>query len=147
MQNTGFQGGATSKIITVRAFTASTGLPYTTLAFNTAGLTAKYTRHGATPQTITLVTATAGTWTSSGFIARNATGGEYELHVPNAALAAGADYVTFCLYGVTDCVITEAIVDILGFDPRSTSTTQVDLRYINGTAVNGDGSTGNPWGP
>lgn len=35
-------------------------------AYNTSGISATYTRLGSTPTTLTLVTATAGTYTSSG---------------------------------------------------------------------------------
>lgn len=119
MFSTSFAGGSTSKIIVLKAWVPSTGLEKADLAYNTSGLTAKYTRVGSTPTTITLATATQGTYTSGGFVVVNAAAGTYELGVPNAALNAGVDYVTIDLYGVTDCVISSYHIDITGSDPRA----------------------------
>jgi len=98
------KAGITSYMLPVRAFKASDGAPFTGLVYNTASLVAMYRREGQSSWTsITLVTATAGTFTSGGFCA--ASGGPtnaYELHVPNAAVASGAKFVEIELYGATD---------------------------------------------
>lgn len=133
MPNTTYQAGATSKIIGIRAFVASTGLPYTAGVFNTATIAATYTRDGATVQTITLVTASAGTYTSSGFV--HAGKGEYELGVPTAALASGADGVRFKIDGITDVVFEEVRVELTGTDPRSAAVPDVNVSTINGQAA------------
>ena len=117
MANTAFAAGSTSKIVTVKAIVISTGLPYTAGAFNTATISATYTRLGSTPTTITLVTATAGTYTSSGFVHRGK--GVYEIGAPTAALAAGADAVDFAVDGIADVLFTETRVELPVSDPRT----------------------------
>ena len=144
MTNTVYAGGATSKSVEVRAFVASTGLPKTDLVYNTSGLTASYQRGPTgTVTSITLATQTStGAYSSGGFVHKNA--GVYRLDVPDAALAAGVDYVTFTLAGVSDCVITAARVDISGADPRS-ATVDANVTKINNTTVVGAGTSGDKW--
>ena len=147
MTNTAYAGGATSKSVQMRAFVASTGLPKTDLVYNTSGLTGSYQRGPVGSFTsIPLATlANAQTsYSSGGFV--HIGGGLYRLDVPDAALAAGVDYVNFVLSGVSDCVITTARVDIVGADPR-TALVDVNVKQINSTVVNGAGTTGSPWGP
>lgn len=133
MTNTTYAAGATSVILTFRAFVAATGLPKTDLAFNTASLNAEYTRitsGSATSTTITPVTATAGTWTSSGLVARNAANGEYELHAPNNALLTGADRVDFSVWdgaGTPTYVCTMMSVELTGSNPRTADLTASDI--------------------
>lgn len=98
---------STSKIlrifITDSSKTDGSGL--TGLVHNTASLTAYYIREGAASTTaITLVTATVGTFTSSGFKEVDATNmpGVYELHPPNACIASGADSVLIFLKGASN---------------------------------------------
>ena len=64
---------------------------------------------------ITLVTATKGTWTSSGFIAIDGTNspGNYELHIPDAALATGVDGVWVTLKGAANMVAVEIYIDLV----------------------------------
>lgn len=135
MTNTAYAGGVTSKSVQVRAFVASTGLPKTDLVYNTSGLTASYQRGPVGAFTsITLATlANAQTaYSSGGFV--HIGGGLYRLDVPDAALAAGVDYVSIVLSGVSDCVITGARVDILGADPRA-ATADANVTQFNGTAI------------
>lgn len=119
MADTAFAAGSTSKIVTVEAITISTGLPYTAGAFNTSGLSITYTRLGGTPQTITPVTATAGTYTSSGFVHRGK--GVYEIGAPTDALATGADAVDFAVDGITDVLFRGARVELTSNNPRTVS--------------------------
>ena len=94
--------------ISVIDVTSPSGAGLAGILFNTAGLVAEYRRQGQSSTTaITLQTATLGTWTSGGFIA-DGTRGDYELGIPDAALAAGARWVVVRLYGVTsmlDCKV------------------------------------------
>lgn len=86
--------GATSQSITVYAYDATTGLPYTTAAYNDAGIALWYRRGGVGAKTtITPATLSALTdaYSSGGFkaVAENA----YRLDLPDAAIAAGVDRV------------------------------------------------------
>jgi hypothetical protein len=126
--NTTHVVGATSKIVTLRAYTISTGAPYTGGAFNTATIAATYTKDGATATTITLVTATAGTWTSSGFVHRAK--GVYELGAPNAAFSTTVDGVEFAIDGIADVVFIPVRVDLTGVDGRSATAPDVNVTTI-----------------
>ncbi len=77
------------------------------LAYNSAGLSAAYWREdegNADATTITLATATRGTFTSGGFKEKDSTKmpGAYEVGIPDAALAAGADWVIVMYKGATN---------------------------------------------
>lgn len=134
---TAYVGGATDKSVTLQGFTASTGLPYTAGAYNTAGITAKYRRHGANAEaTITLATQTAnGAHSDGGFV--HVSGGTYRLDLPDAAIAASSDFVDIWVYGITDVVFTGAHVDILGADPRS-ATVSADMVSVSGDSAAAD---------
>lgn len=129
--DTSYIAGATSKIVRVKAITISTGLPYTAGAYNTATIAATYTRDGAAATTITLVTATAGTYTSSGFV--HAGKGVYEIGAPTAALASGADGVIFSVDGIADVLFSNTRVELLGVDPRSATPPDVNVTKVAGT--------------
>lgn len=99
--------GTTSKLVHVFIGNSSvtTGAGLTGLVFNTASLAAYYLREGANNEVaIPLVTATLGSWTSGGFIEVDATNmpGLYELSIPDAALATGANSVTIMLKGAAN---------------------------------------------
>jgi len=100
--------GTTSHIeqIVLDDSSSATGAGLTGILFNTASLAAKYKRAGSsTWTTITLATATAGTWTSGGFIeSSSGAGGEYEFHVPDAVIASGVANAVVVLYGATNMV-------------------------------------------
>lgn len=97
--------------------TVTTGAGKTGLAFNTASLAAYYIREGsATATAITLATMTVGTWASGGFKEIDATNmpGLYELGVPDAALASGANSVVIQLKGATGMAPVLIEVDLAG---------------------------------
>jgi hypothetical protein len=101
------KAGTTSKTVKVFILDSSetTGVGLTGLAHDTASLTAYYIREGANNEVaISLVTATLGTWTSGGFIVVDGTNmpGFYELGLPDAAIAAGAESVAVMLKGAAD---------------------------------------------
>lgn len=137
MTNTAYLGGATDKSVTLTGFTASTGVPYTAGAYNTAGITAKYRRAGANAEaTITLATQTVnGAHSDGGFV--HISGGRYRLDLPDAAIAAGSDYVDIWVYGITDTFFTTARIDILAGDPRS-ATVDANVTQISGDSTAAD---------
>lgn len=101
------KAGATSEIwqVFIRDSSSTTGAGLTGLAFNTAGLTAYYNRDtDSAPTAITLVTMTAGTFTSGGFkeISSSNMPGWYQFCPPNAALASGAKSVGIHLKGAAN---------------------------------------------
>jgi hypothetical protein len=126
MTNTAYASGSTGVTVEIRGFTASTGLPYTAGAFNTAGITAQYIRTRSAAVSITLATQTAaGAWASGGFV--HVAGGVYRLDVPNAAFASGADDVVIVVSGITDVTFTAATVDLTGSDPRTAAPTTTEI--------------------
>lgn len=87
--------------------------------------TAAYCRQGATAQPITLVTQTMGSaWASGGFIEVSAAlmPGLYRLDLPDAAVAAGADFVSLAVVTATGYCYLERV-------PLSTQTVQSGDNY------------------
>lgn len=116
------QGGSTSVMVPifVQDTSSTTGAGLGSLVFNTSGLAAKYRREGDSSWTsISLVTATAGTFTSGGFVSDGGpvTGG-YEVGVPNAALAAGVRWAQVAYYGATNMlpVLLEFELDTINYE-------------------------------
>jgi len=130
--------GSTS--ITIPIFvqdTSSTiGAGLGSLVFNTANLAAKYRREGESSwTTITLATATVGTFTSGGFIADGGpvTGG-YEFGCPNAVLASGAKWAEIQIYGATNMlpVLIELELDAFNYQ---TAVQPVDVTKVNSSTT------------
>jgi hypothetical protein len=99
--------GTTSKMIDffVQDSSSTTGAGLTGLTSGSSGLTAYYYREGANASvSISLTSATLGTFTSAGFIVVDGTNmpGVYQLGIPNAALAIGAASVVVMLKGATN---------------------------------------------
>src|SRR3972149_6248186 len=99
--------GAPSKIleIFVQASSSTTGAGLTGLTNASGGLTCYYHRNSAgAAVAVTLVTMTVGTFTSSGFKEIDAANmpGWYQLCLPDAAYATGADSVSAHLKGATN---------------------------------------------
>lgn len=95
----------------------STGAGLTGLVYNSAGLKAYYLREGAASATaITLATMTVGTWATGGFKEVDATNmpGVYELGIPDAALASGANSVVIMLQGATNMAPVTLEIDLAG---------------------------------
>lgn len=115
------KAGSTSQVLPlfIQDTSSTTGAGLGSLVYNTASLAAKYRRQGDSAwTTITLVTATAGTWTSGGFVADggSVTGG-YEIGLPNAMLAAGATWAQLQIYGATNmlAVVVEFELDAIDY--------------------------------
>jgi hypothetical protein len=116
------KAGSTSVIIqiAVKDCTSTTGALLPGLAFNTSGLAIYYSRTGAPGDVVglNLVTATKGTWTSQGFIAvdENHTPGLYELHLPNAAVAAGSTSVIIHASGAANMLPLVILIELTAID-------------------------------
>lgn len=84
--------GATDYSCTLRIVDSSDGTPETGVAFNTSGIDLWYRRPGGAHTSITEATQTeGGAHTDGGFV--HISDGEYRLDLPDAAVAAGVDYV------------------------------------------------------
>lgn len=100
------KAGSTSHMEPIRVYDSSstTGAYLGSIVYNTSGLTGKYRREGSSAWTpMTLANATAGTFTSEGWaVPTSGPTGSYEVHIPNAAIAAGAKWVEIEYWGVTN---------------------------------------------
>lgn len=100
------KAGSTSQSIPifVQDTTSTTGGGLGSLVYNTASLAAKYRRQGESSwTTISLATMTLGTWTSGGFVTDGGpVTGTYELGIPDAVLAAGAEWAEVVVYGAAN---------------------------------------------
>jgi len=103
MAKLGIAPGTTNLVVTVKATLLATGADLTGVLFS--DITAYYCIQGSAPIAITLAAGTQGTYVNSGgagtgggFIQRSAThmAGQYELSIPNAAIASGKS-VAVCL--------------------------------------------------
>lgn len=120
--------GSTSKIIQFPIFDSSstTGALLAGLVFNSASLTAYYSREGVTGAAvaITLATATKGAWATGGFVAVDGTNmpGWYELHVPDLAFSAGAKSVSIHLKGATNMVPVPILIELTATSNQNATT-------------------------
>jgi len=120
--------GTTSKIVHVFILdsSATDGSGLTGLTYNSSGLAAYYIRPGdSSPTAITLATAAVGTWTSGGFVEVDATNmpGVYEIGLPDACLASGADQVVIMLQGATDMAPVVLEIELTDFDLHTATVT------------------------
>jgi len=143
MTNTAYLAGSTDVTVYVRGFTASTGLPITTVTNATSGLTINQIRNREAAVSISPASQTAaGTHTDGGFI--HVAGGLYRVDTTDASVLTGADSVQIVVFGVTDVVFTVARIDIMGADPRS-ATADVNVVKMNNVTVVGAGTSGDKW--
>ena len=103
--------------------TSSVGAGLAGLTNSTSGLAASYWRSSdgsAGMTSLTLASATLGTWTSGGFVEKDSTLGKglYEIGVPNAALASGAEWVVIYIYGAANMVPVKIELQLTGYDPN-----------------------------
>lgn len=123
----------------VRDSSSGTGAGLTGLAFNTAGLTAYYKRSNQSSWTaISLVTMTAGTFTSGGFVQSDAANapGWYDFCPPDACFASGAS-VAIHLKGATNMAPMPLEAQVNGVTPGSTLTLAASRTF--------EQFTGNGW--
>ncbi len=110
---------STSVIVEIFIKDSSTGSGKTGLTSGSAGLTAGWGRAdqgNAANTTCVVAAATRGTYLSCGFVEKDATNaaGIYEVGLPAAVLADGADQAVFTIYGVsgtTPTILPIALVD------------------------------------
>jgi len=124
------KAGSTSQTIpiVIDDSSSATGAGLASLAHNSSGLVAKYRREGqASWTTISLVTAAAGTFTSGGFIeSSSGAGGEYELGLPDAALASGAKWAAIVLYGATNMLPCRIMIELDAINYQATIQSEAD---------------------
>lgn len=150
MAKLSFRAGTTSKIVRVfiQDSSQTDGRGLTGLVFNSGSLTAYYIKEGdASPTVITLVTATVGTWTSSGFVQIDATNmpGWYELHLPNAAIASGKS-TGVMLKGAANMVQTVLEIELEAVDNQDTVRLGLTALPNAAAGANGGLPTGNASG-
>jgi hypothetical protein len=139
----------TSKIVRlfVQDATSITGAGLTGLAYNSSGLTCYYIREGDPSATaVTLSAGTAGTWSSGGFVAVDATNlpGLYELGLPNASLSTGNSTVAM-LKGATNQVpsLLEIELDAVNYqDGAAAGLTRLDAAISSRSTYAGADTAG-----
>jgi hypothetical protein len=134
--------GSTSKLLQlfIQDSSSTTGVGLTGLVFNTASLTAYYYREGAgSAVAITLATMTLGTWASGGFVVVDGTNmpGVYQLGIPNAALASGANSVVVMLKGASNMAPALLEIQLTDFDLHS-ATAAANVTQISGDTTAAD---------
>lgn len=136
--------GKTSKrtVIFIQDSTSTTGAGLTGLAFGSAGLTWYYWREdtgNANGVSVTLATATRGTWATGGFIEIDATNlpGFYEIGIPNAALASGATWVVMMLKGAANMMPLALEIQLTAYDPYSATNLGLSALPTVAPAANG----------
>lgn len=119
MAKVSLQTGTTSYLarVFIQDSSSTTGAGLTGLVFNSSGLVCYRARDddgNAGGTAMTLVTATRGTWTSLGFVEKDATNlpGVYEFGVPNAALASGSKTVLIMFKGATNMAQTVLEIEL-----------------------------------
>jgi hypothetical protein len=106
----GIKAGSTGVSIHVLIRKKVDNTEATGLVFNTAGNIASYCREGGVRTAITLVTQTMGSaWVSGGFVEVDAITmpGLYRVDIPDAAVAAGVDYVTLAFVSTNNYAFVE----------------------------------------
>jgi hypothetical protein len=133
--------GSTSvrRLIFVADSSSTTGAGLANLVFNTASLVGYYFAGDLSNEvSITLATATLGTWASGGFIAVDNTNmpGWYEIGIPDAALDGGNE-VAIQLHGAANMVPVNIYIELDAFDYQ-TATQPVNVTQISGDSVAAD---------
>lgn len=139
MYNVTLKGGTTSRVATVFAqdATSSTGAGLS-VGYNTASLAARYRRAGQSTYTsITLVTATPGTYTSGGLVADGSSTGSIEFGVPNAVIASGAAWAEVEIYGAMNLVPIKIHIELVAYDPQDA--TRLGLTALPNATAGGSG--------
>lgn len=109
--------GSTSQSVIVRVIDSTSGLPETTVAYNTAGVALWYRREGAVKTSITAVTLATldAAYSSGGFL--HIGDGYCRIDLPDSALATGSNGVM--IGGVfTGMIVIGVYVPLLDYDPQ-----------------------------
>jgi hypothetical protein len=133
--------GSTSvrRLIFVADSSSTTGAGLANLVFDTASLVGYYFAGDLSNEvSITLATATLGTWASGGFIAVDNTNmpGWYEIGIPDAALDGGNE-VAIQLRGAANMVPVNIYIELDAFDYQ-TATQPVNVTQISGDSTAAD---------
>lgn len=117
--------GKTSKIVQIfiQDSTSTTGAGKTGLTSGSTGLICYRARTddgNAAGTQLVLSAGTRGTWSSGGFVEKDATNmpGVYELGLDNAGIATGADQVVYMLSGATGMAPLALEIQLIDFDPQ-----------------------------
>ena len=144
------KAGSTSRLEHVFILDSASATGAGKTALTNASITAFYFRPGDTTTTgrsITLAAGTLGTWSSGGFIQVNATDmpGLYEIGIPNAIFAAGANHAVVMIKG-TGIAPVLLEYELVAYDPLDT--VRLGLTAIPNIAQGTTGaiSTGNASG-
>ncbi len=143
--------GATSNIwqIFIRNSSSTTGAGLTGLTNASGSLTAYYHRDTDTTATvIALVSMTAGTFTSSGFIEIDSAHmpGWYQFCPPDAALASGAKSVAVHLRGATNMADLPIEVQLTAVNPDSATAFMTSVASVVGAVGSVTGAVGSVTG-
>lgn len=122
------QKGRTSLLVDIfiQDSSSATGAGLTGLVFNTSSLVCYRARTddgNSGGVSITLATATRGSWASGGFVEKDATNmpGVYEFGIPNTALASGSETVVIMFKGATNMAPCLLEVQLVAYDPQTAS--------------------------
>ncbi len=132
------QAGATDQTVYVEFIDESTGIPNSSLAFNSTGIDLEYVRSGDAAVDITEATQTAnGAHSDGGFVSVGH--GRYRLDLPDAAVASGVPQVVvqgvITGYIMLPCVVAlSPPVDVVEWGGTSISTPPA----VNATQISGD---------
>ena len=144
------KAGSTSRLEHVFILDSASATGAGKTALTNASITAFYFRPGDTTTTgrsITLAAGTLGTWSSGGFIQVNATDmpGLYEIGIPNAIFAAGANHAVVMIKG-TGIAPVLLEYELVAYDPLDT--VRLGLTAVPNVAQGTTGaiSTGNATG-
>jgi len=146
--------GTTSRTIDLKILDSSstTGAGLSGLVYNSSGLVCSYTREKAARVAITLATQTVtGAYSSGGFVEIDATNfkGLYRLDIPDAALAAGVNFVVLECYGATNMLPVDREIQLIGMNFEDAvaggmSMVPTDVKKWNGTTVATPATAGVP---
>lgn len=127
--------GATDQSIELYIVDNTTGLPVTSLAYNSSGIDLWYRRNGAAVTSITEATQTAsGAHSDGGFV--HLSHGVYRLDPPDAAFASGVSHVTFG-GTITGYTVYPVTVQLTAFDLQ-TATQNVNVTQLSGDSTAAD---------
>lgn len=131
--------GTTSKRIAVFILDSTSTVGAGKTGLTNASMTWYYWREdegNAGGTSVSVVSATRGTFTSGGFIEKDATNlpGMYELGLPNAALASGANWVTMMLRatGIAPLPLEIQLIDALQIK-KNAAFTNFEFLMVNST--------------
>lgn len=129
--------------IFIQDSSSTVGAGLTGLTSGSAGLVCYRARDddgNAAATQVVLSAGTRGTWSSGGFVEKDATNmpGVYELGLPDAGQATGSETVTYMLKGATNMAPLALEAQLVAFDPQDA--VHLGLSAIPNTAVTTNGS-------